>query len=138
MVKLILIFIAACTAYAAGDTLVPVDHRLTVLSSLHPNTSQNKTLAPVKKYKSTFGQYCAQSALHFYQNNLSVQFGHSCCFTPSCSRYSSESIQHYGLLRGILLTADRLVRCNGIKPDVYSIDSIGRNSDPVAERKLLP
>ena len=138
MVRLILIIIAACTAYATGDTLVPVDYRLTVLNSLHPKVSQNKMPAPVKKHTSTLGQYCAQGALHFYQNNLSVQFGHSCCFTPGCSRYSSESIQHYGLLRGILLTADRLVRCNGIKPDIYTIDSTGRNSDPVADPELLP
>lgn len=35
-----------------------------------------------------------------------------CCrFVPSCSRYSVQAVQRYGIVRGLELTAGRLHRC---------------------------
>jgi putative membrane protein insertion efficiency factor len=39
-----------------------------------------------------------------------------CRFTPSCSDYSIESVQRHGIRRGLVLTAQRLVRCNHDTP----------------------
>ncbi len=36
----------------------------------------------------------------------------ACRFTPSCSKYSIESIEKYGVFRGAIQTAVRLARCN--------------------------
>ena len=39
-----------------------------------------------------------------------------CRFTPSCSCYASESLQQYGLGRGLLLTLRRFLRCRPFGP----------------------
>ncbi len=38
--------------------------------------------------------------------------GFGCQFYPSCSNYGVQAIQEHGLLPGIFVTADRIVRCN--------------------------
>jgi len=52
--------------------------------------------------------------LFFYQNALSPQFSANCLYHPSCSEFSKQSITEYGLLKGIFLSADRVMRCNRI------------------------
>jgi putative membrane protein insertion efficiency factor len=39
-------------------------------------------------------------------------FGHSCRFDPTCSRYSIEVIERFGLIKGIKLSLIRLSRCH--------------------------
>ena len=39
-----------------------------------------------------------------------------CRFSPTCSRYSTEAVQRYGLQRGLALTAARLWRCRSNVP----------------------
>ena len=39
-----------------------------------------------------------------------------CRYQPTCSRYSIETVQRYGLRRGLALTAHRLWRCRGSVP----------------------
>lgn len=35
-----------------------------------------------------------------------------CRYEPSCSRYASEAIAEFGILRGLVLAGWRLLRCN--------------------------
>jgi len=35
-----------------------------------------------------------------------------CNFSPSCSEYSRQAIEKYGLIKGILLAYQRIRRCN--------------------------
>ena len=53
-------------------------------------------------------------AVHLYQNlGRPVLSGRVVCrFSPSCSDYSIEAVQRHGILRGLVLTCDRLSRCN--------------------------
>jgi uncharacterized protein len=39
-----------------------------------------------------------------------------CRYRPTCSRYSIETVQRYGLRRGLALTAGRLWRCRRSVP----------------------
>lgn len=48
----------------------------------------------------------------------------TCRFYPSCSRYGFEAIQKHGAVRGSLLAAWRVLRCNPFNPGGY---------DPVPE-----
>jgi len=61
-----------------------------------------------------------------YKSVASGQLYNECAFVPSCSRFSYRSIHEFGLLKGVLMTADRLTRCNGNAYDDaprYLIDS---------------
>ena len=72
--------------------------------------------------------------IRFYQKYISSQDGSVCGFSPSCSRFGMACIQEYGVLRGILLAADRLIRCNGLKSRHYYRDlTTGKYSDPISD-----
>jgi putative component of membrane protein insertase Oxa1/YidC/SpoIIIJ protein YidD len=49
--------------------------------------------------------------LFLYQKAISPQISVNCPYEISCSNFSKQCIQHYGLLKGVALTADRLTRC---------------------------
>lgn len=51
------------------------------------------------------------SAIHAYQKHLSRFFKGSCIYTPSCSQYSIDAVQLYGLFKGIILSISRILRC---------------------------
>ncbi len=50
-------------------------------------------------------------ALRFYKSYLSLLFGGSCRFEPTCSRYAYEAVEQFGVARGSWLTLKRLLRC---------------------------
>jgi uncharacterized protein len=52
------------------------------------------------------------AALRFYKAYLSVLVGGSCRFVPSCSSYSYEAVERFGVARGSWLTLKRLLRCH--------------------------
>lgn len=52
--------------------------------------------------------------LYVYQNYISQHFSASCLYDPSCSDFSKQSVKEFGLIKGGILTFDRLNRCNRI------------------------
>jgi len=52
--------------------------------------------------------------LFFYQKIISEQLSAGCEFDLSCSNFGVRSIKELGLIKGICLTTDRLMRCNGL------------------------
>ncbi|HVD09227.1 MAG TPA: membrane protein insertion efficiency factor YidD [Gaiellaceae bacterium] len=47
-----------------------------------------------------------------YQRLLSPLLPARCKYHPSCSQYALEALREYGLARGLVLAAWRLLRCN--------------------------
>ena len=47
-----------------------------------------------------------------YQYIISPIIGPSCRFTPTCSQYTVEAIQKYGIFKGCWLGAKRISRCH--------------------------
>ena len=47
-----------------------------------------------------------------YQRLISPAIPRRCKYEPTCSRYAVEAIREYGILRGLVLAAWRLLRCN--------------------------
>jgi putative membrane protein insertion efficiency factor len=52
-----------------------------------------------------------QFVLRLYKRFLSPWLPHSCRFVPTCSEYAIEAVERHGVLRGGLLAAKRLMRC---------------------------
>jgi uncharacterized protein len=50
-------------------------------------------------------------ALRFYKAYLSILFAGSCRFAPTCSQYAYQAIERFGVVRGIWLGLQRLLRC---------------------------
>ncbi len=58
--------------------------------------------------------------IRFYQATISRALpGDTCRFVPTCSHYAYQAIAKYGLLRGGLMGAGRLLRCQPFNPGGY-------------------
>jgi len=61
-----------------------------------------------------------------YQLLVSPFIGNNCRFYPSCSCYAEESVNQYGVLKGVYLTLRRLIKCHRYHAGGY---------DPVPQHK---
>ena len=58
--------------------------------------------------------------IRFYQKYLSALKGRATCiYTPTCSQYAIEAIEKHGVLKGGLLAAWRILRCNPFSKGGY-------------------
>lgn len=70
-------------------------------------------------------------SIRFYQLFISTQDKPVCNFTPSCSQFGINAINEFGVIKGILLTSDRLQRCNGMSAPYYTLNyKTGKFIDP--------
>jgi uncharacterized protein len=51
-------------------------------------------------------------AISLYRLTLSGWLGGQCRFSPTCSHYAADAIRTHGAMRGSLLAARRVLRCN--------------------------
>ncbi|WP_028057344.1 membrane protein insertion efficiency factor YidD [Candidatus Solirubrobacter pratensis] len=70
----------------------------------------------------------AIAVIRVYQRVLSPLLGPRCKYYPSCSEYAVQAIGRYGILRGAVLAAWRLLRCNPFSHGGY---------DPVTDQTLF-
>ena len=57
-------------------------------------------------------KYLLIGPVRLYQLTLSRMLPSSCKYHPSCSQYAIDALRRYGLMRGTVLAAWRLLRCN--------------------------
>jgi putative membrane protein insertion efficiency factor len=57
-------------------------------------------------------RYAASLPIVVYQRAISPGLPRRCRYEPTCSRYAVMAIREYGILRGLVLAAWRLIRCN--------------------------
>lgn len=50
--------------------------------------------------------------IRFYQKNISGNFGHRCIYYPSCSHYTLQAVDKYGIIKGNILGMKRILKCN--------------------------
>jgi putative membrane protein insertion efficiency factor len=50
--------------------------------------------------------------LHLYRRVISPLLGPRCRYYPSCSAYAVDAVREYGVIRGTVLAAWRVIRCN--------------------------
>ncbi|URE15792.1 hypothetical protein MUK42_11229 [Musa troglodytarum] len=71
-----------------------------------------KRKAPQDEEVKNLGVRVALSMLKFYKREISPLMLSSCRFVPTCSEYSMVAYKKYGVVKGTILTAWRLCRCN--------------------------
>lgn len=54
-----------------------------------------------------------------YQKFISPLFPPSCRFQPTCSEYAVQAITKYGILKGVIKSVWRILRCNPFNKGGY-------------------
>jgi putative component of membrane protein insertase Oxa1/YidC/SpoIIIJ protein YidD len=73
-------------------------------------------------------------AIQFFGNTISRADGDRCPMAPTCSAYSAQAIKKHGLLKGWIMTSDRLMRCGRDElkhSDTILIEGKRRSYDPL-------
>jgi putative membrane protein insertion efficiency factor len=60
-----------------------------------------------------------RGAVIAYQWTLRPILGCNCRFHPSCSEYALDALKTHGAIRGGLMSAGRILRCNPWNPGGY-------------------
>jgi len=68
---------------------------------------------------SSWSRRAAIAMIRGYQVSLAHLMVTQCRFTPSCSNYTLEAVNRYGVLKGCWLGARRLLRCHPLHPGGY-------------------
>jgi uncharacterized protein len=66
--------------------------------------------------------------IRLYQRFISPLFPRRCKYEPTCSAYAVEALRSYGALRGTVLAAWRLLRCNPFSHGGH---------DPVTDQRIF-
>jgi putative membrane protein insertion efficiency factor len=57
--------------------------------------------------------------IRIYQSYSKRNGRSTCRFYPTCSQYSLEALEKYGLPKGIVLSVKRILRCHPFNPGGY-------------------
>ena len=79
-----------------------------------------------------FAKFVALQILRAYKWAISPLFPPACRYVPTCSEYAMEAIERYGVLRGGLMAAVRLLRCHPFTRGGY--DPVVRSQHICSER----
>ncbi|MBI5589256.1 MAG: membrane protein insertion efficiency factor YidD [Deltaproteobacteria bacterium] len=95
--------------------------------------------SPARKPPTSSVQIAFLESIKFYQKWVSPIGGDRCGFRPSCSRYGYTAITTQGPVVGLMMTGDRLIRCNIWKspgPDYFLLPN-GRLYDPLSNNLFV-
>ncbi|GAQ78979.1 hypothetical protein KFL_000220105 [Klebsormidium nitens] len=67
----------------------------------------------------SLGVKAALGALRFYKREISPWLPGSCRYQPTCSQYAVQAYTKFGFVKGSILTAWRLIRCNPLGTSGY-------------------
>ncbi len=71
----------------------------------------------------------ALQLLQLYKRWISPAFPPSCRYVPTCSEYAMEAVERYGVLRGGIMAAWRLLRCHPLAKGGYDPAVKDRDND---------
>ncbi|MFM7850688.1 MAG: membrane protein insertion efficiency factor YidD [Flammeovirgaceae bacterium] len=65
-----------------------------------------------KKHKLNPINWVYHGSIGLYQKHISAQLGANCIYEVTCSRFSRKLVEEFGVIKGSLLSLDRVGRCN--------------------------
>ena len=57
--------------------------------------------------------------IKFYRKFISPLYPQTCRYYPSCSEYSFQAIERFGIIKGIFMSFYRILRCNPFSKGGY-------------------
>ncbi len=69
-------------------------------------------LLKVQQEKIIQKEIAFKGMLKFYNSLVTDQILNDCIYEHSCSKFSQKSFDNYGFFKGLVMTCDRLMRCN--------------------------
>ncbi len=123
--RMYLLFIGCLLAFSGYSQTSQQDWALVAGKDFHSeeltyyNRAGNDDKALQNRRQSWLAQYnpvslAFKGALLGYQRLMSQQLARSCPYEITCSNFSKQSIQQFGIVKGVFLSADRIMRCNRI------------------------
>lgn len=100
--------------------------------SVHKDTHTGEQPGASRPKQARGRAVLARRAVRLYQDALSpLKMGPSCRFEPTCSNYALMALERHGLVKGLLLSIGRLLRCAPWHPG-------GWDPVPPVQRKAKP
>ena len=75
-------------------------------------SSSERARPPATSVAARAARLLAIAPIVVYRRLISPALPRRCKYEPTCSRYATEAIARYGILRGLVLAGWRLLRCN--------------------------
>ncbi len=82
------------------------------MSSSSASSSQSSCPQESPRAITRIVRTAATAPIVLYRKAISPALPRRCKYEPSCSRYAIDAIGSYGILRGVVLAAWRVLRCN--------------------------
>jgi len=97
-----------------------------IIKSQHINTrvEEPKIERSYNSYLSNELNIVSFLLIKTYQRYISSQDISTCNFRLSCSNFGLKVFDEYGFIKGLLITGDRLIRCNSLSRKYYRIDHV--------------
>lgn len=125
---LLMVFVTARSQEKVSDVDLLRSVGTTALSNTLYNRAGNDARVLEVQQSSFLAKYNPVSLLlkgtmYTYQHIISPQLSRSCPYEITCSNFSKQSIREFGILKGVFISADRILRCNRIGIlDVHPLD----------------
>jgi uncharacterized protein len=75
-------------------------------------SSSQRARPPTTSVAARAGRLLVIAPIVVYRRLISPALPRRCKYEPTCSRYATEAITEFGILRGLVLAGWRLLRCN--------------------------
>ncbi|MEJ5258351.1 MAG: membrane protein insertion efficiency factor YidD [Fervidobacterium sp.] len=81
-------------------------------------------------------------AIRFYQRYISPLKPPTCRFEPTCSTYTFQAVEKFGVFKGLLLGFWRILRCNPLSkggydpvPEYFHVFHTHQKNEKTSEKK---
>lgn len=120
--------------YVLESTLNKTKPNTNYYSGVGNSQQMMKSSKKEAKYNPLFG--VGKIAMYCYQNIISPQLFRDCPYEVTCSNYCKMAIEKKGLLKGTILGAERLLRCNKMSMLDITQDDRNNHSNKITDLEL--